>query len=239
VGAIKIYPQEAFMKKIITVLCFMVLGTGAVFCAQAASEQSYYSDAAQPAPVVAAPVSSDVGGAALLDENTSKTSEKTQSRLQNLEASTQAMSVAIEAINQNILVLQQQVAQLQPTHEKTHKAHHTLFIYGGVLLIVIVLLLGILMGRLSRSRAAKSVTVVQHAHRAKDTRDQATGVLKNEYDFMGTAEAIPAQLDLARSYIAMGDKVLAKKALQIVLSQGNAAQCREAESLLETINQHD
>jgi FimV-like protein len=57
-----------------------------------------------------------------------------------------------------------------------------------------------------------------------------------EYDFMGTHEAIPAKLDLARAYIAMEDHEAAKLVLLEVQKDGDASQKGEAEKMLESIS---
>lgn len=54
-----------------------------------------------------------------------------------------------------------------------------------------------------------------------------------EYDYLGSNEAIPAKLDLARAYIAMEDFENARKVLDEVISVGNKHQQQEARSLLE------
>lgn len=61
-----------------------------------------------------------------------------------------------------------------------------------------------------------------------DTRD--------EYDFMSSNEAIPAMLDLARSYIAMEDNEQARAVLKAIISRGNEEQQAEAKTLREKIS---
>lgn len=56
-----------------------------------------------------------------------------------------------------------------------------------------------------------------------------------EYDFMGTHEAIPAKLDLARAYLAMEDHEAAKQVLAEVQKDGNATQREEAKNLMDSI----
>ena len=59
---------------------------------------------------------------------------------------------------------------------------------------------------------------------------------KDEYDFMGSSEAIPAKLDLAHAYVAMEDFVAARKALKQVLDSGDAEQQKEARTMLDSIS---
>jgi FimV-like protein len=59
--------------------------------------------------------------------------------------------------------------------------------------------------------------------------------ITDEYDFMNSAEGVPAQLDLARSYIAMGDHPSAQSILQTLLEKGDVNQQNEARVLLKQI----
>lgn len=54
---------------------------------------------------------------------------------------------------------------------------------------------------------------------------------EDEYDFMGSDEAIPAKLDLARAYIEMSKKDEAIKILEEVAIKGDAAQKQEAQQI--------
>lgn len=58
---------------------------------------------------------------------------------------------------------------------------------------------------------------------------------RNEYDFMGSDEAIPAKIDLARAYVAMEDYPAAREVIQEVLHKGNAAQKNEAKQILANL----
>ena len=58
---------------------------------------------------------------------------------------------------------------------------------------------------------------------------------ESEYDFMGSAESIPAKLDLARAYVAMEDYVSAQAVLKHVFAEGNPQQKQEAQDLLNNM----
>lgn len=58
---------------------------------------------------------------------------------------------------------------------------------------------------------------------------------EGEYDFMGTHEAIPAKLDLARAYLAMEDHEAAAQVLAEIQKNGNAEQRAEANKMLGSI----
>lgn len=57
-----------------------------------------------------------------------------------------------------------------------------------------------------------------------------------EYNFLGTAEAIPAKLDLARAYVAMEDNMAARKVLDEVLKDGNEIHRQEARKILNSFS---
>lgn len=58
---------------------------------------------------------------------------------------------------------------------------------------------------------------------------------KSEYDFMGSDEAIPAKLDLARAYVAMEDYKAAQEVINQIMQKGNEKQKQEAAHILEGI----
>lgn len=59
--------------------------------------------------------------------------------------------------------------------------------------------------------------------------------LEGDYDYMNSEQAIPAKLDLARSYLVMEDYASARKVLQEILLLGTEDQRQTAESMLEEI----
>lgn len=91
-------------------------------------------------------------------------------------------------------------------------------LYAGIVLVLIVLTVVL------RSRGKKSSS--SHPVEA-DTGD--------EYDFMGSKEAIPAKLDLARAYLAMDDFASAKTALEEVMDNGSEEEQRQAQEILDEI----
>ncbi len=68
--------------------------------------------------------------------------------------------------------------------------------------------------------------------RKKETTDNDT---KDEYDYMGSAESIPAKLNLARTYVAMEDYSSARQVLGEVMKSGNVEQQQEADELIKTL----
>jgi len=240
------------MKKILSSLPLIALflmplfASAAPFSAAPATTQAYHSvsytadpaPAAAPAAAVAQPVSaatSDVNsGAAVINTNpiapvvaqASLTEQETvDQRLQNLEDSNHAIGRAIFTINQNIAVLQEQQME-HADAKKSMMGNFSLNSDDALTLAfagIALLMMGILMGRLLMRRN-QSLVKVNNGHE------------KSDYDFMGTHEAVPAKLDLARSYMAMGNHTDAKAELKIVIQKGNEEQKMIAEALLHKIS---
>jgi FimV-like protein len=161
-------------------------------------------------------------------------------QIQNLNQSNQAMSAAIQTIDQNVAQLQQEVNVMQTTQvSKTSHAKQGFlrafdrqdfdgFItFGGA--AVFLLLLGVMIGRMMRRQPTMAIANHLSSHRVGDLLSDDT---KSEYDFMGTKAAIPAKLDLARSYMAMNDHDQARAVLKTVMEKGNEEQRMVAEALL-------
>ncbi len=96
-----------------------------------------------------------------------------------------------------------------------------------VLILIVLLLVWVMVGRIRKRRARYAENVVRHDHDEDDT--------KNEYDFMGSSEGVPAQLDLARAYIAMENYEAAETVLKQVIAKGDAEQQQQARDLLSRI----
>ena len=184
------------------------------------------------------------------------TTEVNAAELNALSNKTDQMMTQITQLNQTVVTLSQTVAQLQanqaghstdddvghrePPETKIleYFSHLNPNVYvglgaGGGLLVG----LGFVAGRLCRKQLAvrklqvapQSSAVKQQALTAEDQES------KVEYDFMSTDEAIPAMLDLARSYLAMDNVCEAKAVLEKVQARGDKAQCKEARMLLAEI----
>lgn len=175
---------------------------------------------------------------------------QTQQEIQNLVDSNQAIGSAIQSIDQNIATLQQAVNQLelQQTHPNTMSSPYKTF-WRSFLIEVktptglsisgfIVLALGLLMGHFLMRRSADRAFVMGSNAQNNNTRridplvDEES---RNEYDFMGTREAIPSKLDLARSYMVMNDHDQAYAILKTVMEKGNDEQRTEAQLLIQKI----
>ena len=60
---------------------------------------------------------------------------------------------------------------------------------------------------------------------------------KVDYDYMGSNDAIPVKLDLARAYIAMSDHEQAKEVLEDVIRHAVNPYKQEAKTLLEALEE--
>lgn len=167
------------------------------------------------------------GAIAQLSQSTLAFERHADYRIQNLTDSNHAMSTALRTIEENIMQLQQQIAMMSEA-KKTAHTHHVnntdfMFYLNLVFAGLFLLLSGLMIGKLMTRRAPIQIT------------KNVTG--GSDYDFMETAEAIPAKLDLARSYIAMHDFDQARSVLAAVLEKGNSQQRMVAETLLEKMRQ--
>jgi len=181
-----------------------------------------------------------------LTQSTLTFEQQVDQHLQNLDASNQTMGAAIQSINQNMLVLQQQVSKMQTPSAHTSSSSSFLqnllqaFTHQNSLTMIedagaaaFLLVFGVLMGQLLFRRPSL-VVVPDSAHKSR-VGDALADDIKNEYDFMSSAEAIPAKLDLARSYMAMGDNEQASTVLKTVMEKGDEEQRIVAEALLNKI----
>lgn len=71
--------------------------------------------------------------------------------------------------------------------------------------------------------------------KASLTAAVAPTVNKEEYDFLGSEESIPAKLNLAHAYLEMGNHIAARDVLNEVILKGDLAQQAEARELLNKI----
>lgn len=176
--------------------------------------------------------------------------QQVNARIQNLTDSNQAIAVAIQNINQQSAQLQQQmkIMQMQQMAQtQSHAngwqqlihslAHEDVLVYFNITVAALFLMgFGVIMGRRFQGRPLAFSN--SSLARKLNVNDPHADDTKTEYDFMGTREAIPAQLDLARSYIAMGDYIQAKTILKTIVDKGDKEQSLQATLLLDRM-QHN
>lgn len=144
----------------------------------------------------------------------------------------------------------------QSASEKLTAAFSNLKLLAGLFILGFLILIWFLWGRSSKQvelRGQKNVSGTFSAY--SDLKAASTGDNKEvkdltipaqqmivplvsanqegEYDYIGSVEAIPAKMDLARMYRDMGDLASAELVLKSVMAQGNDAQFLEASELLE------
>jgi len=155
-----------------------------------------------------------------------------QAEIEQLLTVIKTVSQQVDQLKMQSLVNQKQLNQLSArSFMQTAMGDASTFLnsYNNILLILIVFILLMswwLLRRLHKQRAKSKA--MHHAH---DDEDDT----KNEYDFMGSSEGIPAQLDLARAYIAMENYKAAEAVIAQVLAKGDADQQQQAKDLLAKI----
>lgn len=169
--------------------------------------------------------------------------QDTDQKIENLTSQNEALKSKMTKLTEALLMINQQLGQIVPApasqvnstsqdiHQKTQSDSMGFFqtlhlpsaakYFAFALLIILVVLTALVLLRRKTQKAA-----VSNAH--DDTED--------EYDFMGSREAIPAKLDLARAYLDMDDTVAAHKVLKEVLREGDGDQQKTASDLLKKIN---
>lgn len=208
--------------------------------AQAASAP----DTISPAAVInSAGIDTDTsaqGQVSQLAESTLAYEQQTDQRIQNLDGSNQVIGSELQTLNQNVAQLQQKINVLQTRRISSlngffhvmNEKDLVIFVSFGAASILL-LGFGIWMGRLMHR--SSHVDVVNNNNLNRSARDLLTDDAKSEFDFMATREAIPAKLDLARSYMVMKDYEQAGAVLKTVLEKGDEEQRMVAEALLTKI----
>lgn len=178
-----------------------------------------------------------------LSRNVAQFQQQAQQRLQSLTENNQVMTAAIQNVNDTIDRLQQRVQQDEQSMANLVAAQTVqeaplwwgltesqLNSAGLGAVGMFLLMLGIWSGSYFASRKRAKIIVENTGNTTRSKND-----IDSEYDFMGTNEAIPAKLDLARSYMAMNDMEQAKIILKDIVQIGNAKQRAQAGALLEKI----
>ena len=130
-----------------------------------------------------------------------------------ITAASKINKVTTQDINATAVVLPSQVSSFLPKSK--------LGWWVGVFAILLIILLWM-------PWPQRKTTKKQEPTLGKDI----AAVEDDEYDFMNSAEAIPAKFDLARAYMDMDDFISAKQVLKEVVSKGNPSQRKQAKQLL-------
>lgn len=106
-----------------------------------------------------------------------------------------------------------------------------------LVLLSILMLFLVLMGCVERQTPTKQMAKATKQPKAKP---QPMPELKREaqdeeYDFMGSQEAVPARFNLAEAYMQMREFQQAKRVLEGILDQGDSDQRQKASALLSQL----
>lgn len=153
---------------------------------------------------------------AMLNQEITQLGQQVQSAQQQLSGSATAQKTAFAATSHNWIEKIERTAPIQ----------YILYAILALLAIIILMLI---------PRRAKPRMERVAAESTAGAANDGVADTKGEYDFMGSEEAIPAKLDLARAYMAMEDYHSAKKVLQQVMQIGDEAQRQEAKAMLDKI----
>lgn len=191
-----------------------------------------------------------VGQAGLLyQQETNQRIEGVSDNIAKMQAQLNQLTQALALINQEVARVSGQASAVLPglSSGSTTTQEINRFVFWSqeyALYIIAVLLLTIVYlmatrrstgARSERSAASVAPTASGAASISLDEDDDSDDDIKDEYDFMGSTEAIPAKLDLAHAYIAMEDFKAARKVLRQVIASGNVAQQQEAKGILDKI----
>lgn len=176
--------------------------------------------------------------------DTNNFKQSTTTRLNNLENQFKTLNAQLAKLEQEFSSLTYHFIQIANTNTSNSWGIYFEQMKAGLkkyglnlliaLLILLVLLLTSLRLRRRRRRARAVIDNVTSAKPAGATASESSAK-KDEYDFMGSHEAIPSKIDLARAYIDMGDFKNAKETLNEVIELGNVQQQKEARDLLAKI----
>jgi len=155
---------------------------------------------------------------------------KANSQMTELQTANQQLAQQVSTLATQLQQVQNQVTSISQgsANNATTAQVHTLsniedeigvvpfYIIAGIFILLVVIIVLLLLPR--------KKSVVTEAPKAD---------VKSDYDYLSTKEAIPAKLDLARSYIVMEDFDAAKKVLAEVLKAGDDKQQALANDLLK------
>jgi FimV-like protein len=227
---------------LMTVSCSSFAAAVGTFLNGPAPAQEYHAVGGAQQPTVisqpAAPVMTDAKPAANddaatqseiteLTQNTLSFEQQANQRIQDLTDSNRQLASTVQTLMQSLGQMQQQLSQHSASAGVVFagmtQAQIDAFLLGAA--AIFLLGSGMSLGRHWRRRAK---VIVKQTVSIPVTENS-----EGEYDFMNTTQAIPAKLDLARSYIAMNDLDQAKSILRAVLEQGDGEQKQEAKTLMQ------
>lgn len=162
-----------------------------------------------------------------LNKNFTQYQQQNDAKMLILGAQVSTNTADLARLDKALALLNQEVTAATPGLVKTTEAGSTWFNYWerhfnawiGVVAGLIILFIGLVFFR--KARKAKPGLQVE----ADDT--------ETEYDYMGSAESMPAKLNLAHAYIKMENFNGAKEVLEEVIQKGTEEQKVAAKELLK------
>lgn len=157
---------------------------------------------------------------------------KTNQQISQLQDANQKLSQQISTLASQIAMMQASMSNTQSTNAANQASANSIggfeqeigavpfYIIIGIFALLIIIIILLLIPR----KKAKS-------------QEEPVVDMKSDYDYLSTKEAIPAKLDLARSYIVMEDFDSAKEVLAEVLTTGDDKQKALANNLLKECEQ--
>lgn len=161
-----------------------------------------------------------------VNDNITSTEQEYQTRLTTLEKQNASFQAEIDKLNQ-------QMSQLTAPKDKNSWLAGADQLFAGKAKIGVLIVLGLLLLVILRMvfRRSKNKTVTTMIEKKPDLPMAST-----DYDFMSGKNGAQTKLDLAQSYIDMGNKELARKLLNEVIESGNLEQKNKAQQLLGEAN---
>lgn len=179
----------------------------------------------------------------LINQNNVIFAQTINTKIEALSNEMSALQTRLQQLSQAMLLLNQELRQKTASPSVSRSpgsvfARYTWFDYlfwFAVLALVMILLSFF---RRSSKPMARPVPAARPAA-APAEKPAAPKVppedLEGDYDYLGSSESIPAKLNLARAYLAMGNHGDAQQVLKEVLESGDNKQRLEAEVLLKKI----
>ncbi|WP_267256664.1 FimV/HubP family polar landmark protein [Coxiella endosymbiont of Ornithodoros maritimus] len=183
-----------------------------------------------------------------LNQNSLQFQQQTDGLLEQLNSQNQQLQQRLQSLEKVVTLLNQELIQLKqgshpvsqlPRNPPSQSSFNGWILYlrqilgeNGYRVAITGMLLALLLILWALwPRKRKN----QKNRRVLDDQPAIGGADGAEYDYMGSAESIPAKINLARTYIAMEDPVSARKVLKQVSKQGNEEQRQEADELLKSL----
>jgi FimV-like protein len=154
-------------------------------------------------------------------------------RVQALSQAMQLMNQEVEALRSGVFAGAVNAAQSGKSASGSPKGLSRYGVYDYVFWVVVLGLVTVILSFFRRNKAQAPVASAPVAPTA--TKAQAPVDLEGDYDYLGSQESMPAKLNLARAYVAMGNLADAKQVLDDVMQNGDNKQRMEAEALLKKI----